>query len=141
MALTRYLVDTSALVRLLRSTEAGARWEEQITAGLVAVCPVVELELLYTARSKANRDELVELLRTAFGWVAMPERVFDRGSEIQQALTAHGAHRSAGTVDLLIAATAQLSDLVLLHFDRDFDRVSDVTEQPTQWLAEPGSLP
>jgi len=141
MRLARYLVDTSALVRLLRTDQVRARWEQQITAGLVAVCPVVELELLYTARSKADRDELLELLRTAFGWVAMPERVFDRASDIQAALTARGAHRSAGAVDLLIAASAELHGLVLLHYDRDFDRVGEVTGQPTQWLADAGSLP
>jgi hypothetical protein len=32
----------------------------------------------YTARSKANQDELLELVRAAFTWVAMPERAFDR---------------------------------------------------------------
>jgi len=141
MSLVHYLIDTSALVRLFRNGQPRARWEQQITAGLVAVCPVVELELLYSARSKADRDELVELLRTAFGWVAIPERVFDRGAEIQAALTARGAHRSAGPVDLLVAATAELHALVLLHYDRDFERVAEVTGQPTQWLADAGSLP
>ena len=70
----------------------------------------------------------------------MPERVFDRGAEIQAAMTARGSHRSTGAVDLLIAATAELSRLVLLHYDRDFDRVGEVTGQPTQWLANAGTL-
>jgi predicted nucleic acid-binding protein len=43
-------------------------------------------------------------------------------------------------VDLLVAATAESHGLALLHYDRDFDRVGDVTGQATQWLAEPGSL-
>ena len=116
------------------------RWAQQIAAGLVAVCPVVELELSYTARSKADRDELVELLHTAFGWVSMPVRVFDRAAEIQVALTERGAHRSAGAVDLLVAATAESHGLVLLHYDRDFEQVGAVTGQPTQWLAASGSL-
>jgi predicted nucleic acid-binding protein len=141
MSLAHYLADTSALVRLLRSQQAHARWEPQITAGRVAICPIVELEVLHTARSKADRDELVELLRAAFTRVAMPERVFGRGAEIQAAMTARGTHRSAGAVDLLIAATAELSHLVLLHYDRDFDRVGEVTGQPTQWLANAGTLP
>jgi hypothetical protein len=140
MSLAHYLVDTSALVRLLRSEQVRARWEQQITAGLVAVCPIVELELLYTARSKADRDELGELLRAAFGWVAMPERVFDRASEIQAAMTGRGTHRSAGAVDLLIAAAAELHALVLLHYNRDFELVGEVTGQRTQWLAYAGSL-
>jgi predicted nucleic acid-binding protein len=140
MSLAHYLADTSALVRLLRSQQARARWEPQITAGLVAICPIVELEVLHTARSKTDRDEIIELLQAAFTCVAMPERVFDRGAQTQAAMTARGAHRSAGAVDLLIAATAELSHLVLLHYDRDFDRVREVTGQPTQWLANAETL-
>lgn len=111
----RYLVDTSALVRLLRSPPVLAAWEQQITAGLVAICPVVELEFLYTARSSEDRDELAALLRTTFTWIGMPERVFDRAAEVQQLLTERGQHRSAGMADLLIAAAAELNQLTLVH--------------------------
>jgi hypothetical protein len=62
----------------------------------MAVWPIVELELLYTARSAAARDELVELLGTAFASVPMPDRVFARATEVQAALTRRGQHRSAG---------------------------------------------
>lgn len=136
----RFLLDTSALVRLLRDTTVQARWEQQITAGLVAVCSVVELEMLYTARSKADRDELVGLLGAAFAWVAMPERVFVRAGEVQEALTARGAHRSAGVVDLLVAATADLHGLTLVHYDHDFDQITKITGQAAAWLAPPGSI-
>lgn len=136
----RYLLDTSALVRLLRDPGIRDRWEQQVTAGLVAVCPVVELELLYTARSKADREELLELLRTAFAWVAMPERVFEQAARVQAALTAQGGHRSAGPVDLLVAATAELHGLALVHYDGDFDQIVQVTGQPATWLAEPGTI-
>jgi predicted nucleic acid-binding protein len=140
VSLARYLVDTSALVRLFNSDQVRARWEQQITAGLLAVCPVVELELLHTARSKAHRNELVDLVRVAFSWVLMPERVFERAYEVQAALTDRGTHRSAGPVDLLLAATAEVSGLVLLHYDRDFEQVVEVTGQRTSWLAEPGTV-
>jgi Predicted nucleic acid-binding protein, contains PIN domain len=140
MTPVQYLLDTSALVRLLRDGSIRAVWEQQITAGLIAVCPVVELELLYTARSKANREELIELLNTAFAWVAMPERVFGRAAEVQDQLTSRGAHRSAGAVDLLVAAAAELHDLKLLHFDHDFEQIVQVTGQPMTWLASPGTI-
>jgi predicted nucleic acid-binding protein len=140
VSLARFLTDTSALVRILRDETVRARWEPQITTGLVAVCPIIELEVLYSARSKANRGELLDLLRSAFGWVLMPDRVFDRASEIQAALTDLGAHRSAGAVDLLIAATAELHSLTLVHYDRDFDQIVRVTGQRAQWLAPPGEI-
>jgi predicted nucleic acid-binding protein len=137
---SEFLLDTSALVRLLRDAAVRARWEQQITAGLVAVCPIVELELLYAARSAAHRDELLDLVGSAFGWVSMPDRVYGRAAEVQAALTRLGRHRSAGTVDLLVAAAAELSALTLVHYDRDYEQVARATGQPTVWLAPAGSI-
>lgn len=117
-----------------------AGWEQQITAGLLAVCPIVELEVLYAARSKADREELLDLLGTAFVWVPVPDRAFTRAAEVQSALTARGTHRSAGVVDLLVAAAAELHGLTLLHYDHDFDQIATVTGQPAVWLAAPGSI-
>ena len=42
-------------------------------------------------------------------------------------------HRSAGPVDLVVAATAELHDLTLLHHDHDFDVIASVTGQATRW--------
>jgi predicted nucleic acid-binding protein len=137
----QFLIDTSALVRILRDEGVRHRWEQQITAGMVAVCPIVELEVLYAARSKADRDELIELLRAAFAWVVVPDRTFLRAAEVQSALTDAGSHRSAGVVDLLVAATAESHRLTLLHYDRDFDQIVRVTGQRAQWLAVPGEVP
>lgn len=140
MRLADYLVDTSALVRLLREPTVRARWEPQVVAGLLAICPLTELEFLYSARSTADRARLAGQLRTACSWVVMPDRIYDRAAEVQMELTAQGSHRSAGAVDLLIAATAETHDLVLLHHDRDFDQVAQVTGQPMRWLAPPGTI-
>ena len=140
MTPARFLLDTSALVRLLRDPAVRGRWEQQITAGLMAVCPIVELELLYSARSKADRDELADLLAAAFAWVPMPDRAFAHAAEVQAALTVRGKHRCAGAVDLLVAAAAQLHALTLVHYDGDFDQVALVTGQPAVWLAPAGSI-
>ncbi|MGS2613952.1 PIN domain-containing protein [Micromonospora sp. LZ34] len=140
MKLADYLVDTSALVRLFRDPAVLARWEPAITAGLVAVCPLIELEFLYSARSVADRARLEEQLRIAFGWVAMPDRIYERATETQVELTGRGWHRSAAPVDLLIAATAEYHGLSVLHYDRDFDQIATVTGQPMRWLAPAGSV-
>jgi predicted nucleic acid-binding protein len=136
----RFLLDTSALVRLLRDPAVRSRWEQQIEAGLVAMCPLVELEVLYAARSAKHRAELQALLATAFVWVSMPDRVFTRAAEVQEILTQQGQHRSAGAVDLLVAATAELTSLTLVHYDRDFDQVARASGQTTMWLAPAGSI-
>jgi predicted nucleic acid-binding protein len=135
----RFLIDTSALVRLLRDPTVRAAWEEQVSAGLVAVCPIGELEFLRTAKSAADRDELVRLLADAFSWVPMPEPVFSRAIEVQAELTTRGLHRSAGAVDLLIAAAGEHQGLTLVHYDHDFDVVASVTGQPAIWIVPAGS--
>lgn len=140
MNIADYLVDTSALVRLLRDPHQRSTWEPMITAGLLAVCPLTELEFLYSARSSADRDWLGRQLRIAYGWVVMPDRVYERAADVQAALTSTGRHRSAGAVDLLIAATAEAHQLTLLHYDRDFEQIAEVTGQPVRWLAPPGSI-
>lgn len=73
--------------------------------------------------------------------VLMPDRVFERAAEVPEALTDRGTHRSAGTVDLMVAATAELHGLTPLHYDKDLPQIAAVTGQRVRWVAEPGSLP
>ena len=130
-----YLIDTSGLFRILQDKFRKA-WSDQLTAGVIAVCPVVELEFLCSARSLADRLEKRRLLHDVFGWVPMSERCFDRATEVQQLLTETGAHRSAGPVDLLIAATAERDRLIVLCDDQHFRTVAAVTGQPVRLVTE-----
>lgn len=133
MSLGRYLADTSGLFRLLSSPHS-RQWEDQLTAGVICTCPVVELEFLFSARSVADRLRKQSYLRTVFSWVPMPDRAWDRANEVQQELTERGLHRSAGAVDLLIAATGELHRLTLLTQDHDFVHVAAVTGQPVELI-------
>jgi predicted nucleic acid-binding protein len=135
-----YLVDTSALVRIHRNPEVGAAWRLKATEGLLGICPVTELEVLFSARSLVDRIRLVRQLREVYDQIRVPESAFDRATDVQHELTKRGHHRSAGPVDLLLAATAELSGLIVLHYDRDFETVAKVTNQPTQWIAPPGTI-
>nr|MDT0659878.1 PIN domain nuclease [Micromonospora sp. DSM 115978] len=135
-----FLIDTSALVRMLRDPVLRARWEPAVSAGIIAICPLTELEFLYSARSAADRRWLVDQLELAYPPVPMPDRGYQRAAEVQAELTDLGSHRSAGAVDLLIAATAELHDLTLLHYDHDFEQISRVTGQPMKWVAPAGSV-
>jgi predicted nucleic acid-binding protein len=40
---------------------------------------------------------------------------------------------------LIIAAAAERDGLVVLHYDRDFDRIGDVTHQPMEWVVPAGT--
>lgn len=137
---TRFLVDTSAFLRLVRETGLQEAWRDQIDAGLIAVCPLTELEIYYTARSKEHREELDAMLRDGYGWALVPDRAFDRALEVQVGLTGRGVHRSAGPVDLVVAATAEQHHMTVLHYDGDFVQVAALTGQSVRWVAAPGSV-
>ena len=130
-----YLIDTSGLFRILQEQYREV-WMDQMTAGVIATCPLVELEFLYSARSRADRTEKRRMLEAVFGWVPMREGAWERADEVQQALTERGEHRSAGPVDLLIAATAEQQRLIMLTDDKDFEVVASVTGQPVRRVVD-----
>jgi predicted nucleic acid-binding protein len=71
----------------------------------------------------------------------MPDEVWDRALEIQRELSRRGQLRSGKLPDLLVAATAERHDVTVLHYDGDFDRIADITGQPTEWVVPAGSIP
>ncbi|GIG02869.1 PIN domain nuclease [Catellatospora citrea] len=135
-----FLVDTSALVRLHRDPALRNVWRDKVDAGLVGICPITELELLFSARSMADRVTILRLLTGSYIPTYMPDGVYHRAAEVQDLLTRKGQHRSAGPIDLLVAAAAELSGLTVLHYDGDFDVIKRATGQPAQWLAPPGTI-
>jgi hypothetical protein len=60
-------------------------------------------------------------------------RAYERAWEVQGELTARGQHRGAGPADLIVAATAELHDLTLLHHDHDFELIATITGQALRW--------
>jgi predicted nucleic acid-binding protein len=130
-----YLIDTSGLFRILQG-ELRKAWSDQLAAGVIATCPIVELEFLYSARSLADRLEKQRLMHELFGWVPVQEGAWERAEQVQQLLTEAGAHRSAGPVDLLIAATAERERLTVLCDDHDYQTVARVTGQPVRLVTD-----
>ncbi|MGV9341724.1 PIN domain-containing protein [Streptomyces sp. NPDC003688] len=139
MTAAQFLIDTSALARIIRQP-ALSRWVKPLEEGLVARCPVTEIEFLYSAKNAGHRERLVADLDALFGWTPLDDRAVTRAGAVQEQLTAKAQHRSAGAVDLLVAATAELQGFTVLHYDDDFETIASVTGQPTQWLMPPGSL-
>jgi predicted nucleic acid-binding protein len=129
----QFLVDTSALARFMRAGAESFGWDQAASAGLLALCPVTELEFFYSARSVVDREQGIQDVHAVFGWVPVHDRAYTRAWQVQGELTAKGQHRGAGPVDLVVAATAELHDLTLLHHDRDFEVIARVTGQPLRW--------
>jgi predicted nucleic acid-binding protein len=130
-------IGCSITIRGPRAADAaGAEsfgWDQAVAAGLIAVCPITELEFFYSARSARGREDTHPSLRAAFGRVPVHDGAYARAWEVQGELTAVGQNRSAGPVDLVIAATAELFGLTLLHHDRDFATIAGVTGQALRW--------
>jgi len=58
----------------------------------------------------------------------------DRSVEVLTLLADRGQHRAPSIPDLIIAATAELAGLTVLHLDKDFEIIADVTGQPIERL-------
>ncbi|MFF7947131.1 PIN domain nuclease [Streptomyces griseorubiginosus] len=133
MTVADYLIDTSALARVLLR-QATTEWDDRIGAGLVAICDITELAVLRSARSAADRERLKAALDAHYTWCPMPDGIYRRARVVQEQLSAKGEHRSAGPVDLLVAAAAEEAGLTLLHFDRDFETIARTSGQPARMI-------
>jgi len=132
-----FLADTSAVITIFGSPKLRERWRTQTAAGVIAICPAVELELGRGVRSVEDHETLSRSLREMFTWVPMDEKAWARAVEVQDSLIAMGAQGSASPIDLAIAATAEGQKLTLLHRDDDFDRIARITEQKVVRLDRP----
>ena len=63
-----------------------------------------------------------------------------RAREVQRWLIERGHHRAVGVPDLLIAATAEIEQLTVLHYDADFDLIAEITGQACEWVVPQGTL-
>lgn len=124
MAVAGWILDKSAAARA-GDGDVGSQLAE--LAGALYVCPVGELEQLYSARSADDYDRLKSDLRQSFEMVSAPTDILERALILQQDLARHHGmwHRTA-IPDLLIAETALHHDLGVVHVDGDFERISEV---------------
>jgi predicted nucleic acid-binding protein len=138
--MTLLLADTSVWNRL-RHPDLVERWAIEVSADNVAVTPVVRLEVLYSARSAEDYRAVDEALDGVVQ-VPCPEAAGARALDVQRALAEKGGlhHRSVGLADLLIAAAAEVAGATVWHYDEDFDRIAEVTGQPTEWIVPRGSI-
>jgi len=139
VGVTPYLADKSALARLHLQPVRDVL-VPLMDRGLVSICGVTQLEMLFSARNAEERRRVKEQLAASTMWADMPDDIWSLASDIQEALTEGGLHRSASIADLIIAATARARELTVLHYDSDFDTIAGITDQPTQWVVAAGTV-
>jgi len=129
-----WLIDKSALVRLAVSPDA-ADWAARIERGLVRITTVTRLEIGYSARSGPDlRAGLQQPPLSSMPVEYLTPAIEDRAVEILTLLADRGQHRAPSVPDLIIAATAELAGLTVLHLDKDFDVIGAITGQPVERL-------
>jgi predicted nucleic acid-binding protein len=97
---------------------------------------VTLLEVGYSARSVDDHDAAVSHPPIALMPVEYLTRAAeDRTVQVQRLLAARGQHRAPSVPDLVIAAIAERARPTVLHTDKDFELIAEVTGQPTQRLA------
>lgn len=129
-----WLIDKSALVRLAQTEEA-VEWASRIERGLVRISTLTRLEVGFSARTG---DELRSSIRRP-PLASMPVEyltpsIEDRAVAVQVALADRGQHRAPSIPDLLIAATAELAELTVLHLDQDYELIAAFTGQAVERL-------
>jgi predicted nucleic acid-binding protein len=135
-----YLADTSVWKHLDQPSVSG-EWAAAIEERQITISPIVKLELLYEVRNGADYDSVDRLLGSlrdipitrsvtnaalsAFRRLAHSTPLGQRGIKLQA---------------LLIAAAAQDASVGVLHYDAHFDRLAEVLDFESRWIAPAGSL-
>ena len=134
------LADTTVLI-LARRDERVRTW--LTTAAIrndIALCDQVVLEYLRGARN-ASEFEVFEEVLAAFPLLRVEPQDWDRARTLYRSLArvSGGYQQSVPIADALVAAVAQRNDVMLVHYDEDFDRIASVTGQAHQWVVPRGS--
>ncbi|MEO6857185.1 MAG: PIN domain-containing protein [Solirubrobacteraceae bacterium] len=129
-----WLIEKSALARLARSVDAEL-WATRIERGLVRITTLTLLEVGYSGRSAAElRHSLTTAPIAAMPVEYLTPSIEDRAVAVQTMLAQRSQHRAPSVPDLLIAAAAELGSLCVLHLDRDFELIAQLTSQQAEVL-------
>ncbi len=119
-----WLLDKSAASR--ETDPVVGRQIDELT-GKLCICPMIQLERLYSARSAREYDSITSTLRNALIVVGPPPDVLDRALDLQRDLAHHhGMWHRIPIPDLIIAVTALHHGLGVVHVDNDFDKIAEV---------------
>jgi len=138
----RYLLDSSALWRILRDAALRAAWAEVISVGVIGSCHPQRVEFRRSARNLDEYEQMSEMFDALYPDTTIPKGAWLWIESAQYRLMRHRAHRALSAVDLLICATAAHHNLVVLHDDKDFATAArhlpDLRERSVHRMPEAG---
>lgn len=132
-----WLIDKSALERLGNSPEVEV-WATRIQRGLVRITTVTLLEVGYSARSPADlHTSLQGPPVSAMPVEYLTPSIEARALALLTLLAERGRHRAPSIPDLLNAAVGELAGLTVLHLDKGYELIAEITGQPIERLVLP----
>ena len=133
------LADTSAWHHAHADAVTGT-WKQALLGGQVATCSLIRFELLFSTRDADDfRHAEQQLARLHDVPVTVSVQLAAQAA-MRQLAERGPLHHRVPIPDLLVAAAAQESGLDVLHYDRHFDRLAEVLDFESRWLAPAGSL-
>jgi predicted nucleic acid-binding protein len=139
MAGAVFLADTTVYVLQRQHTAVRERVEELLTQGRLAACQMTALEYLNNAADPDGYERLWGAIHSQ-RWIDVSTEAMNRAAEVHRSLAAKSQHRHFRLPDLIIAATAELAGVTVLHYDTDYDRIAAISGQVTEWVIPQGSL-
>ena len=137
------VLDNSAYARIARHAAVREAVLLYLSGPLNTLRSVLvqRLEICISVRSVAEFDAEMQAL------AAMPllddtlPAVSVAAQSLQRALVERGTHRGPKVVDLLIAATALVHDVEILHYDSDYDLLAAAEPRlRARWVVPRGSV-
>lgn len=107
-------------------------------AGEIALTAPVIFELGVAARGPADHEAVMDRLG-AYDYIPTTDADHRRALEIQALMAEKSQHRQLSLVDALVAAVAGARQLIVLHYDGDFEAVAELTGQAQRWIVERGT--
>lgn len=137
MAGAVYLADTSVYVLRRQNDKVNSRVTDLVAHGRIAVCQMMAIEYFNNASNPSQYGTMRDAL---YGqrWMDVTTETMDRALDVHRLLAQRSRHFSFP--DLVIAATAEVNGATVLHYDSDYDRIAEVTGQPTEWVVPKGSI-
>jgi predicted nucleic acid-binding protein len=133
-----FLIDSSALWRMLRDPGVRAAWSDVVTDHGIGSCQPQRVEFRRSARNAAEYGRMSMMFTELFPDVPMPKGTWQWVESAQYRLVRAGVLGAFSCVDLLICAVAAQRGLVILHDDNDFvtaaQHLSEVRERRVHQL-------
>jgi len=134
-----FIVDKSAWLSVHRHADLQGEWASALREGQLATCPIVNLEILFSARNLDEFDGWEEDLGV-LRMVPVTHAVCLAAIGALRELIAR-SQRGIPIADALIAAAAQDAGCGVLHYDKHYDLLREVLEFESRWIAPRGSIP